>query len=147
MAGCGELPDGVEGCLRLMLPGETSRLQCTAAMAYSNSMVEPPAGISEVEDVEFEIFLHSFDRESMWAGAQDAQKIIELGKTTKEIANGLYKKAKYKLARMKYQKVHGIHCGILTRHILNECFCAFINTQTQTTVLMMHCTYCACSKQ
>lgn len=109
MAGCGDLPDGVEACLRLMLPGETSRLDCTAAMAYSNSMLEPPTGISEADDVEFEISLHSFNRQSMWAGAQNAKEVIELGKSTKEIANVLYKKSKYKLARMKYQKVHEIY--------------------------------------
>ncbi|GMH35829.1 hypothetical protein BSKO_03697 [Bryopsis sp. KO-2023] len=102
--GCGELPNGVEGCVRLMLPGEISNLRCAAEMAYTEESVEPPPGIDRNLDVEFEISLISFDKDSKWAGAKAAE-VIKLGESTKELANRLFKDGKYKLAVMKYQKL------------------------------------------
>lgn len=88
-----------------MLPGETCLAHCAASMAYSDGSHPAPQGISKDEDVEFEITLVGFDRDSMWAAATDATTITTLAESSKDIANRIFHEGKYKLARAKYEKV------------------------------------------
>lgn len=88
-----------------MLPGETCLTKCAASLAYFDGTHPPPPGISKDDDIEFEITLVGFDRDSMWAGAQNAAMITSLAESSKDIANRIFHEGKYKLARAKYEKV------------------------------------------
>jgi len=104
--GCGDLPVGLEACIRLMLPGELSRIECKADVAYSNpnTRCSVPVGISAGDDVEFEVELFSFQKGMQWVGISTAEALQEAQKM-KDIANGLYKEGATELAANKYKLI------------------------------------------
>ena len=104
--GCGDLPVGLEACIHLMLPGEVSRVECTADCAYNNTNTRCriPDGISAEDDVEFEVELIRFEKGMQWAGIS-AREMLEEAQKTKIIANKLYKEGATGLASNKYRTV------------------------------------------
>ena len=77
-AGCGEMPDGLEQAVKLMVPGELASVACRASHAYGTRLVgasdvPPPlplsaaaAGVTPEDAVVFEVELFGFDREGHW---------------------------------------------------------------------------------
>lgn len=94
--GCGDLPEGLEMCLKLMIPGELSSALCQPRYAYQGR-TDAPAGVHPDEGVEFEIELFSFEREGYWQNLEWEER-YQLADRMKEKGNQLYRDKKYGFA-------------------------------------------------
>ncbi|KIY95067.1 hypothetical protein MNEG_12894 [Monoraphidium neglectum] len=101
--GCGELPEAVELCARLMVPGELARAVAQPRYAYQGRD-DAPAGVSQDDVVEFEIELLDFHKEGHWQNLEWAERWAILERL-KARGNALYKAGKWKYAANRYQRV------------------------------------------
>lgn len=101
-SGEGLVPEGLEMCIRLMLPGETSVITCPPDYAYDK--FKRPASVPEGAYVQWQVELLGFETPRDWTGL-DFQSIMEEADKIKNTGNRLFKEGKYELARAKYEKV------------------------------------------
>ncbi|GBF92152.1 peptidyl-prolyl cis-trans isomerase [Raphidocelis subcapitata] len=101
--GCGELPEAVELCARLMVPGELARAVAQPRYAYQGRD-DAPAGVRPEAAVEFEVELVDFEREGHWANLSWEERWALLDRL-KARGNALYKAGKHKYASNRYQRI------------------------------------------
>ncbi|ONK62158.1 uncharacterized protein A4U43_C07F990 [Asparagus officinalis] len=101
-SGEGLVPEGLEMCIRLMLPGEVAVVTCPPDYAYDK--FERPAEVPEGAYVKWEIELLGFEMPKDWTGL-NFQSIMEEADKIKNTGNRLFKEGKYELAKAKYEKV------------------------------------------
>lgn len=101
--GCGELPEGLEATVKLMVTGEVASVACASRHAYATRADCPP-GLRAEDDVEFEVELVSFEREGYWQSMEMDERLQLAGKM-KDKGNELYKQGKYQYARARYERL------------------------------------------
>ncbi|KAH7866213.1 hypothetical protein Vadar_017216 [Vaccinium darrowii] len=101
-SGEGLVPEGLEMCVRLMLPGEISLVTCPPDYAYDK--FARPASVPEGAHVQWEIELLGFEMPKDWAGFNFREIMADVEKI-KGTGNRLFKEGKYELAKAKYEKV------------------------------------------
>ncbi|XP_039136399.1 peptidyl-prolyl cis-trans isomerase PASTICCINO1 [Dioscorea cayenensis subsp. rotundata] len=101
-SGEGLVPEGLEMCVRLMLPGEISVVTCPPDYAY-DKFLRPP-NVPEGAHVQWEIELLGFEMPKDWTGL-NFQSIMDEADKIKSTGNRLFKEGKFELARAKYEKV------------------------------------------
>ncbi|XP_020112955.1 peptidyl-prolyl cis-trans isomerase PASTICCINO1 isoform X1 [Ananas comosus] len=102
-SGEGLVPEGLEMCVRLMLPGEVSLVTCPPDYAY-DKFPSRPASVPEGAHVQWEIELLGFEMPKDWTGLT-FQEIMEEAEKIKNTGNRLFKEGKFELAKAKYEKV------------------------------------------
>ncbi|KAL7248425.1 hypothetical protein ACSBR2_003201 [Camellia fascicularis] len=101
-SGEGLVPEGLEMCVRLMLPGEIALVTCPPDYAYDK--FPRPANVSEGAHVQWEIELLGFETPKDWTGL-NFREIMEDVEKIKGTGNRLFKEEKFELAKAKYEKV------------------------------------------
>jgi FKBP-type peptidyl-prolyl cis-trans isomerase len=99
-------PDGLEMCLKLMVPGETSLIQCASKYAYDTLKEDDAIGshVPKNSDVEWEVTLVGFEKPRPLATLTLEESVVEAGKR-KTKANALFNSARYKYAQEKYEQL------------------------------------------
>ncbi|THF94400.1 hypothetical protein TEA_020505 [Camellia sinensis var. sinensis] len=100
-SGEGLVPEGLEMCVRLMLPGEIALVTCPPDYAYDK--FPRPANVSEGAHVQWEIELLEFETPKDWTGL-NFREIMEDVEKIKGTGNRLFKEEKFELAKAKYEK-------------------------------------------
>ncbi|XP_047330537.1 peptidyl-prolyl cis-trans isomerase PASTICCINO1 [Impatiens glandulifera] len=101
-SGEGLVPEGLEMCVRLMLPGEVALVTCPPDYAY-DKFPRPPT-VPEGAHIQWEIELHGFEMTKDWTGLSFREIMDEVDKM-KGTGNRLFKEGKFELAKAKYDKV------------------------------------------
>ncbi|XP_057511964.1 peptidyl-prolyl cis-trans isomerase PASTICCINO1 [Actinidia eriantha] len=101
-SGEGLVPEGLEMCVRLMLPGEMALVTCPPDYAYDK--FPRPANVPEGAHVQWEIELIGFEMPKDWTGLNFREIMDEVDKI-KGTGNRLFKEGKFELAKAKYEKV------------------------------------------
>ncbi|PNW88165.1 hypothetical protein CHLRE_01g017200v5 [Chlamydomonas reinhardtii] len=103
--GCGELPEGLEMALKLMVPGEVSRVVAAPRFAYAGRE-DCPAGVGDAASttVEFEVELVDFEREGHWQNLSFEARYT-LAERLKSKGNDLFKRGQHKFARARYERL------------------------------------------
>lgn len=101
-SGEGLVPEGLEMCVRLMLPGEISLV--TSPPDYAYDKFERPSNVPEGAHIQWEIELLGFEMPKDWTGLT-FQNIMEEAEKIKSTGNRLFKEGKFELAKAKYEKV------------------------------------------
>ncbi|XP_052172665.1 peptidyl-prolyl cis-trans isomerase PASTICCINO1 [Diospyros lotus] len=101
-SGEGLVPEGLEMCVRLMLPGEIALVTCPPDYAYDK--FPRPANVPEGAHVQWEIELLGFEMPKDWTGLNFREIMDEVEKI-KGTGNRLFKEGKFELAKAKYEKV------------------------------------------
>ncbi|XP_058109380.1 peptidyl-prolyl cis-trans isomerase PASTICCINO1 [Magnolia sinica] len=101
-SGEGLVPEGLEMCVRLMLPGEVALVTCPPDYAYDK--FARPANVPEGAHVQWEIELLGFEMPKDWTGLS-FKSIMEEADKIKNTGNRLFKEGKFELAKAKYEKV------------------------------------------
>ena len=99
-------PEGLEMCVKLMVPGETSIIQCDAKYAYDDMPSTDPIAqrVPRGSDVEWEVTLVEFEKlKKLDALGLDAA--IEEAHRRKAQANALFNAKSYKHAQAKYEQL------------------------------------------
>ncbi|KAH7404871.1 hypothetical protein KP509_15G048000 [Ceratopteris richardii] len=98
----GLVPEALEMCVKLMLPGEIATVRSTSEYAYDK--FKRPDLVPEGADVEWEVELIDFEKAKDWSGLT-FQEIMDDADRIKAIGNRLFKEEKYNLAKAKYEKI------------------------------------------
>ncbi|KAI8469652.1 MAG: hypothetical protein J3K34DRAFT_512676 [Monoraphidium minutum] len=114
--GCGELPEAVELCARLMVPGELARAVAQPRYAYQGRE-DAPAGVRPEDVVEFEVELVDFQREGHWHDLPWPERWALLERL-KGRGNALHKAGKFRYAANRYQRI--LHLVDSTRDFEDE---------------------------
>ncbi|RZC84240.1 hypothetical protein C5167_047027 [Papaver somniferum] len=101
-SGEGLVPEGIEMCVRLMLPGEVALVTCPPDYAYDK--FARPATVPEGAHVQWEIELLGFEMPKDWTGLS-FNSIMEEADKIKSTGNRLFKEGKFELAKAKYEKL------------------------------------------
>ncbi|KAI3910440.1 hypothetical protein MKX01_034834 [Papaver californicum] len=101
-SGEGLVPEGLEMCVRLMLPGEVALVTCPPDYAYDK--FARPAHVPEGAHVQWEIELLGFEMPKDWTGLS-FNSIMEEADKIKSTGNRLFKEGKFELAKAKYEKM------------------------------------------
>lgn len=101
-SGEGLVPEGLEMCVRLMLPGEMALVTCPPDYAYDK--FPRPANVPEGAHVQWEIELLGFEMPKDWTGLS-FRDIMEEAEKIRGTGNRLFKEGKFELAKAKYDKV------------------------------------------
>eukprot|EP00249_Psilotum_nudum_P006071 c19439_g1_i3 orf=498-2318(+) len=101
-SGEGLVPEGLEMCIKLMLPGEVACV--TSAPEYAYDKFPRPESVPEGATVQWEVELLNFEKAKDWTGLT-FQEIMEEVDIIKATGNRLFKEGKYDLAKTKYEKV------------------------------------------
>ncbi|RZC78438.1 hypothetical protein C5167_002626 [Papaver somniferum] len=101
-SGEGLVPEGLEMCVRLMLPGEVALVTCPPDYAYDK--FARPATVPEGAHVQWEIELLGFEMPKDWTGLS-FNSIMEEADKIKSTGNRLFKEGKFELAKAKYEKL------------------------------------------
>ncbi|XP_059667886.1 peptidyl-prolyl cis-trans isomerase PASTICCINO1 isoform X2 [Cornus florida] len=101
-SGEGLVPEGLEMCVRLMLPGELALVTCPPDYAYDK--FPRPANVPEGAHIQWEIELLGFEMVKDWTGL-NFRAIMEDVEKIKGTGNRLFKEGKFELAKAKYEKV------------------------------------------
>lgn len=101
-SGEGLVPEGLEMCCRLMLPGEVALVTCPPDYAYDK--FPRPAYVPEDAHVQWAIELLGFETPKDWTGFNFRQIMDDVEKI-KGTGNRLFKEGKFELAKAKYEKV------------------------------------------
>lgn len=98
--GAGELPEGLEMCVKLMVPGEVASAKCQPKYAYQGRPDAPP-GLDASAPVEFQVLLLGFEREGYWQNLSWGQRWA-LAERLKAKGNALFKEKKFAYASNRY---------------------------------------------
>ncbi|XAR68883.1 Peptidylprolyl isomerase [Bertholletia excelsa] len=101
-SGEGLVPEGLEMCIRLMLPGEIAHVTCPPDYAYDK--FPRPANVPEGAHIQWEIELLDFKMPKDWTGLNFREIMDEVEKI-KGTGNRLFKEEKFDFAKAKYEKV------------------------------------------
>ncbi|GAX74288.1 hypothetical protein CEUSTIGMA_g1737.t1 [Chlamydomonas eustigma] len=101
--GCGEMPNGLEQAVKLMVPGEVSSVACLPEQAYLGRD-DVPQGMVADDVAEFEVELVSFDRDGHWQTLSMEERFI-LAEKLKAKGNDLFRAKKYGYARARYERL------------------------------------------
>ncbi|XP_010269697.1 PREDICTED: peptidyl-prolyl cis-trans isomerase PASTICCINO1 [Nelumbo nucifera] len=101
-SGEGLVPEGLEMCVRLMLPGEMALVTCPPDYAYDK--FPRPNNVPEGAHIQWEIELLDFEKPKDWTGLS-FQRIMDEAEKIKNTGNRLFKEGKFELAKAKYEKV------------------------------------------
>lgn len=101
-SGEGLVPEGLEMCVRLMLPGEVALVTCPPDYAY-DKFPRPPT-VPEGAHVQWEIELLGFEMAKDWTGLS-FREIMDAVDKMKGTGNRLFNEGKFELAKAKYEKV------------------------------------------
>ncbi|MEW5297478.1 MAG: hypothetical protein WDW36_000684 [Sanguina aurantia] len=102
--GCGEMPEGLEQTVKLMVPGELASATCTPRYCYQGSGAAAPAGVGSSDRLEFEVELVSFQREGYWQTLEMDER-LQLSERIKAKAGELYRRKQYGFARARYDRL------------------------------------------
>ncbi|KAK9805627.1 hypothetical protein WJX72_008874 [[Myrmecia] bisecta] len=100
--GMGSQPEALEMAVKLMTPEEVSLVRSAAAFAY-DGRPDRPEGVPDGAEVEWELELVSFDRQSVAQSMTPDQKIA-LATKLKEQGNAVFKAGRHKYAKAKWAK-------------------------------------------
>ena len=118
--GTGVLPSGLEMCIKLMVPGEVSEIDCKAQHAYDGphdpSMLT--SSVPQGMDVVWRVTLVSFDKPIDLGSPEVAsEEAMEEARRRKALGNDLFRSGKVALAKAKYEgllrdvrRVCGVMC-------------------------------------
>ncbi|CAN6471532.1 unnamed protein product [Victoria cruziana] len=101
-SGEGLVPEGLEMCVRLMLPGEVALVTCPPDYAYDK--FKRPENVPEGAHVQWEVELLDFEKPKDWTGL-NFSSIMEEAEKIKTTGNRLFKEGKFELAKTKYEHV------------------------------------------
>ncbi|KAJ7558929.1 hypothetical protein O6H91_04G061800 [Diphasiastrum complanatum] len=101
-SGEGRVPEGLEMCVKLMLPGELALVSSVSGFAYDK--FPRPDGVPDGANVQWEVELLSFEAVKDWTGMNFKQIMDDVEKI-KGTGNRLFKESKFDLAKAKYEKV------------------------------------------
>eukprot|EP01018_Ginkgo_biloba_P033395 Gb_29099 [translate_table: standard] len=101
-SGEGLVPEGLEMCIRLMLPNEIALVSSTSDYAYDKFL--RPENVPEGANIQWEVELLEFEKQKDWTGL-NFKEIMDEAEKIKSIGNRLFKEGKYELAKAKYEKV------------------------------------------
>ncbi|XP_078427970.1 FKBP-type peptidyl-prolyl cis-trans isomerase family protein [Wolffia australiana] len=101
-SGEGLVPEGLEMCVRLMLPGEIALVTCPPDYAYDK--FPRPSSVPEGATIQWEVELLGFETPKDWTGL-NFKEIMNEAEKIKNTGNRLFKEGKFELARAKYEKV------------------------------------------
>lgn len=101
-SGEGLVPEGLEMCVRLMLPGEIALVTCPPDYAYDK--FPRPSSVPEGAHIQWEVELLGFEMPRDWTGLT-FQEIMDEADKIKNTGNRLFKEGKFELAKAKYEKV------------------------------------------
>ncbi|KAJ9694841.1 hypothetical protein PVL29_010356 [Vitis rotundifolia] len=101
-SGEGLVPEGLEMCVRLMLPGEIALVTCPPDYAYDK--FPRPANVPEGAHIQWEIELLGFEMPKDWTGL-NFEAIMDEADKIRGTGNRLFKEGKFELAKAKYEKV------------------------------------------
>ena len=104
--GTGVLPSGLEMCIKLMVPGEVSQIDCKAQHAYDGphdpSMLT--SSVPQGMDVVWRVTLVSFDKPIDLGSPEVAsEEAMEEARRRKALGNDLFRSGKVALAKAKYE--------------------------------------------
>jgi len=105
--GLNVVPDGLEMCLKLMVPGETSVIQCAPKYAYDDlrSRQDRVAGrVPAGSEVEWEVTLLEFEKPKKLADLPLEEATAE-AEQRKRKANALFNSGRFKYAQAKYEEL------------------------------------------
>lgn len=108
--GCGELPEAVELCAKLMVPGEWASTAAAPSYAYAGR-TDAPAGLDPNAPAEFELVLLEFEREGYWQSMPWEERWA-LAERIKAKANDLHKRGQHGHAISRC-----VHCAWCRRGI------------------------------
>eukprot|EP00798_Chlamydomonas_sp_ICE-L_P005152 gene5152-34966_t len=100
--GCGDMPEGLEMAVKLMVPGELALVRCHSPRYGYKDVLELPPGVLAEDDVEWEVELVSFDKEGHWQNISMDERLV-IAKKAKAKGNQLFKAGRHKYARAKYE--------------------------------------------
>ena len=103
--GMNVLPDGLEMCLKLMVPGETSVIQSAPKFAYDDLRDlgdKIATRVPKGSPVEWEVTLVDFNKPKQLAELPAAEALRE-ALARKEKANALFKTSRYRYAQARYE--------------------------------------------
>ncbi|XP_024532699.1 peptidyl-prolyl cis-trans isomerase PASTICCINO1 [Selaginella moellendorffii] len=100
--GEGLVPEGLEICIKLMLPGELALITCSPEYAYDK--FPRPKLVPENAQVQWEVELLSFDAVKDWTG-YNFKEIMDDATKMRTTGNRLFKEGKFELAKAKYEKI------------------------------------------
>lgn len=101
--GCGELPQGVELTVKLMVTGEIASALCQPRYAYAGRD-DCPAGVSPEKPVLFEIQLLKFEKEANWH-AMSLEERLASAEAARCRANSLYQRKRFAAAAARYGRL------------------------------------------
>ncbi|KAH9301633.1 hypothetical protein KI387_013216, partial [Taxus chinensis] len=101
-SGEGMVPEGLEMCIRLMLPNEIALISSTSDYAYDK--FPRPENVPERANIQWEVELIKFETQKDWTGLS-FNEIMDEAEKIKSAGNRLFKEQKYELAKAKYEKV------------------------------------------
>ncbi|KAJ7558926.1 hypothetical protein O6H91_04G061800 [Diphasiastrum complanatum] len=96
-----KVPEGLEMCVKLMLPGELALVSSVSGFAYDK--FPRPDGVPDGANVQWEVELLSFEAVKDWTGMNFKQIMDDVEKI-KGTGNRLFKESKFDLAKAKYEK-------------------------------------------
>ena len=99
--GTGALPQALEWCVKLMVPGESARVEARPPHGYSDGDASRPAGVPEGSPVEWEVELFDFDRPTS-AEDMSAAEVLAAAGALKSEGNELFQSARLPLAEARY---------------------------------------------
>ena len=99
--GTGALPQGLEWCVKLMVPGEFARVEAKAQHGYDTDPAGRPDGVPEGSPIEWEVELFDFDRPSS-AEDMSASEVLEAAGALKTEGNALFQNSRLPLAEVRY---------------------------------------------
>lgn len=108
--GAGELPQGLDMAVHLLLPGEVSKVSCTSKFAKTAD--EIPMQTHHVPeqhlklDVSWIVELVSFEKPVNWYSAE-VPELMQDAQRGREKGNKLFKLGKHHLAKVRYEKTLG----------------------------------------
>ncbi|RVW58796.1 Peptidyl-prolyl cis-trans isomerase PASTICCINO1 [Vitis vinifera] len=118
-SGEGLVPEGLEMCVRLMLPGEIALVTCPPDYAYDK--FPRPANVPEGAHVQWEIELLGFEMPKDWTGL-NFEAIMDEADKIRGTGNRLFKEGKFELAKAKYEKalcrIFKKYCAVI--YVLRE---------------------------
>lgn len=101
-SGEGMVPEGLEMCIRLMLPNEIALISSTSDYAYDK--FKRPENVPEGANIQWEVELLEFKMPKDWTGL-NFNEIMDEAEKIKSTGNRLFKEGKYELAKAKYEKL------------------------------------------
>lgn len=108
--GAGELPQGLDMAVHLLLPGEVSKVSCTSTFGKKADEIPQPSNHNPDHrlklDISWVVELVGFEKPVNWYYAE-VPELMRDAQRGREKGNELFKKGKHRLAKARYEKTLG----------------------------------------